>query len=1293
MTTITGQIRAVVGVVVIAVGLGTAAPAVAATTRTRPATAHHGVTNALAATTPVGFQDLGLESAIGDPIRVNDSDEVLTDEGVWRNGTFTTPNLVNNNSFDITDMSADGTVVGSESSNAAYWDSRTTQQPQDATFACPGIGTESAFFAVDSADEAAGASNCQISGQPDHGDFTAFLPTGSDNFAGQPFGAPQALQPNWETGFGVDGTELLNRTTGVDQQMDALNYGATASGVDELAPDGTFAGDMVSPPAAMQFQAGYQTATGMATALPEPADVDYSQANAINATDQVAGIYDTPALGDVAAVWPTPTSAPTNLNTLPQVPVGWFLDNALSINDQGDVLGTGDGPDNDEHVFLMSTASLVVNSAADDGASDPTSGLCMTSKGECTLRAAIQAANVLDGKQTITFAIPGGRPRIVLTSTLPAVSGQITIDGDSEPGTDFIPGVQGVEVVGSGLPATADGLDLTGGSSTVTGLDLTGFGGAAISLQGGSGDTVSSDSLGDDQFVALGAPSAVGNGIGVEVASGNAQITDDKIQGSGLGDPLAKVQAQLSGLGAHPAPSAALHALATIGSGIAATSSTASGLTITDDTIGAGTQDFKTYGCVFGILLLPDTGSISNVTIGGTGVGNTISGNVFGIESVSSPSLTVSDNLIGPTKGGHPAFGNLLGVTADSSPGLQIATNTIQDDLIGAIVSGSAGATGGKLTGNTIGVSGKLSDLAPDSGLGGRDVIGVVLHNANGVTVGGAGAAHNSILGAAIGVMLEGSAGKDNVVAGNTIGLSTASGTVANADKLTDTAGVYGIWDKGGQSDRLGIPGAGNTINDTLLDIASDGTTGTQVQANQLDGSVLGVAFSDSSHTTVGGAAAADGNTILDSVIGLSWTGGEPDAAELAAKGLSTDIVGPATQAKAFTIGDAPTAVTALDDLTGADLGAGEATLAAGPSPDDLVENNHIGVAAGGGAGHGNLFGVSDSALTASMQFINNTVAHNEVSGVMLGADRAGNTPGGVTILHNSIFDNARRQNLAGYDIPSITGLGIDLLGRPSGSLSLLTGPNPNHAGGEQAGAPNGYENYPDIATANPQGSKLASAGSISTDPNSKVELEFFTNAACNVSGYGEGETPVGTATVTTDGSGNSSYAVLLPHKVSGADRYLTATATLETGTGTGDTSEFSACQSIQPAAAGVAPLAPTVTASGELGLQADCGQSTACTGTLTLTGEAADTSKLRTAAHLAWAGASHPKIALGKVHFRLKAHGHKKLVVRLSKKARKALAKAKSLTVTATLVLIGKHHKKTTRRSTFVVFAPKKKK
>jgi CSLREA domain-containing protein len=70
-------------------------------------------------------------------------------------------------------------------------------------------------------------------------------------------------------------------------------------------------------------------------------------------------------------------------------------------------------------------ATLVVNSLGDEPDA-AINGNCLTALNTCTLRAAIQEANVIGGPDTITFSVAG---MAVLGSSLPPITDPLTIAG------------------------------------------------------------------------------------------------------------------------------------------------------------------------------------------------------------------------------------------------------------------------------------------------------------------------------------------------------------------------------------------------------------------------------------------------------------------------------------------------------------------------------------------------------------------------------------------------------------------------------------------------------------------------------------------------------------------------------------------------------------------------------------------------------------------------------------------------------------------------------------------------
>ena len=194
-----------------------------------------------------------------------------------------------------------------------------------------------------------------------------------------------------------------------------------------------------------------------------------------------------------------------------------------------------------------------------------------------------------------------------------------------------------------------------------------------------------------------------------------------------------------------------------------------------------------------------------------------------------------------------------------------------------------------------------------------------------------------------------------------------------------------------------------------------------------------------------------------------------------------------------------------------------------------VIENNWIGTDATGTIARPNGRGVR--VLTSS----------NRIGGTAPGAANliAFNTGAGIAIetgAANSIYENS---------IFSNGGLGIDL---------DSNGITPNDAGDADPGA-NLLQNFPVLTSAVAGGGTTVVQGTLNSTATTTFRLEFFSNAACDASGNGEGRTFIGAASVTTNASGNAAINVSLPAVAAG--QAITSTATPVSN----NTSEFSACQ------------------------------------------------------------------------------------------------------------------------------------
>ena len=143
---------------------------------------------------------------------------------------------------------------------------------------------------------------------------------------------------------------------------------------------------------------------------------------------------------------------------------------------------------------------------------------------------------------------------------------------------------------------------------------------------------------------------------------------------------------------------------------------------------------------------------------------------------------------------------------------------------------------------------------------------------------------------------------------------------------------------------------------------------------------------------------------------------------------------------------------------------------------------------------------------------------------------------GAVTIRGNVIHDNG--------------GKGI--------ALNDQSGPLPNDFGDGDLG-PNGGQNFPIISSVQTIGFGAGSSthilGVLHSTPSTAFDLDFYANPACSnfPREFLEGQTYIGSAEVTTDGTGRAAIDVTLPVDVEAGAR-ISATATAPGG----NTSEFS---------------------------------------------------------------------------------------------------------------------------------------
>ena len=161
-------------------------------------------------------------------------------------------------------------------------------------------------------------------------------------------------------------------------------------------------------------------------------------------------------------------------------------------------------------------ATFTVNSDGNSSDSSIGNGVCRTSGGVCTLRAAIQEANATSAVDTILFSIGGGgAQRISISSSLPTITKPVILDGTSQPG---FTGAPLIEIHGSSV---GDGIKISAGGSTVRGLVVNGFSGDGIFISGLGGNVIEGNYVG---LNADGSAAEPNHQTGIRIESANNRV-------------------------------------------------------------------------------------------------------------------------------------------------------------------------------------------------------------------------------------------------------------------------------------------------------------------------------------------------------------------------------------------------------------------------------------------------------------------------------------------------------------------------------------------------------------------------------------------------------------------------------------------------------------------------------------------------------------------------------------------------------------------------------------------------
>ncbi len=521
---------------------------------------------------------------------------------------------------------------------------------------------------------------------------------------------------------------------------------------------------------------------------------------------------------------------------------------------------------------------------------------------------------------------------------------------------------------------------------------------------------------------------------------------------------------------------------------------------------------------------------------------------VNGIIVLSNGNNIIEGNFLGTDVTGNADLGNKLeGIRILFASNNRVggttaaARNLISGNDVEGINIGFVGANGNVIEGNFIGTNVNGTTALGNGG------VGVDVFDGAGNIIGGTSATSRNIISGnpGFGVIIRGPNAPGNRVQANfigtditgTIALGTQSAGVrldsANNNVGGTSAAMRNIISANG-SDGLEFQGSEATGN-----VAQGNFIGTDVTGTIALSNAIGVNIAIASNNLIGGTtpgarniisgnvfdgmiffAQATGNMIQGNFIGTDVTGTSKLANNrfgIFIVGASGNVIGGTTAAARNLISGNNNDGVLLQgsDTTGNQIkGNFIGTDITGASP---LGNAGIGVSIGNFASNNIVGGIESGA--------GNVIAFNGNLGVLV------DTAVGDAILSNSIFSNSN--------------IGIDL---GTNGVTL------NDPCDVDSGS-NNFQNFPVLNSANSNGITTSIQGTINSAPNTTFLIQFFANISCDPSGFGEGQTFIGSATVTTDSNCSASFTATLPVSV-GADKVITATATDPTN----NTSEFSAC-------------------------------------------------------------------------------------------------------------------------------------
>ena len=593
---------------------------------------------------------------------------------------------------------------------------------------------------------------------------------------------------------------------------------------------------------------------------------------------------------------------------------------------------------------------------------------------------------------------------------------------------------------------------------------------------------------------------------------------------------------------------------------------------------GLGSQGNWLWGNFFGAFPDPTTGKafeinpltnaqLSRPQIGnlGEGVRITSSNNRIGGDTPGLPNVMANN---GYDNSGNPAGGvGILIATPGGTGNLIQGNNIFNNAEQGILVESSNNTIGEAQTGggNVIGDNGAQGiEITGGPNVQGNQVLGnligtnlgdplniptakgtipfpnkaqgILIENSPKNTIGGYNSGALNVIGSNLldGIEIDGASSTGNRILNNDIGFNVSGTTISllpNQNGISITAPGNFVGDATGNGGNtisnnrnqgillFGAGASGNTIAGNRIGINPGG-------ASAFPNAFDGVHIDNAPNNIIGGLTAQARNTISANNNGVYITGAGATGNVVEGNFLGTAADGVTDLGNAVdgvVLDNAP-----LNTIGGTATGAG-----------NVISGNNRGVVITGLGSmnelvQGNFIGTD---LTAKY------VLANKIDGVLVTAGASNNSIGGLsTGAGNTIAYNA--------------GEGV-YLDSGTGNAVLNDGIAANNASGGIFLNPIGNANHlqaaPVLTAVLPDNPSTSVQGTLSALANTTYTVQIFASNAKDPSGFGQGQTPVYTTTVTTDATGNAVFNITgVTGIVSG--QWVTATATDPTG----NTSAFS---------------------------------------------------------------------------------------------------------------------------------------